>query len=203
MGQVTERYTSVAISLHWLIALSIVLQLASGLWMGDAIRDDATKAFAFEVFQWHKSLGLTVLLLSLLRLAWRLGHRAPPLPEGMSLPERLAARTTHVLFYVLMIALPMTGWLVVSTSTFGLPTLFWGLFAWPHLPVEGLEAAAKAAWHESSEELHELLAYVTIALLVLHVAAVLKHQWVDRDGVLGRMLPFARRPLQAGHRHRG
>jgi len=188
-----QRYTSVAILLHWLIALAIVLQLASGLWMADAINDPEQRAFAFQVYQWHKSLGLTVLVLSLLRLVWRLIHRVPPLPEGMSAWQRLAATGTHWLFYTLMIGIPVTGWLMVSASPFGIPTLYFGLFEVPHLPLlSELPRAEKPAVEGDLKSIHEILGYLTIGLLLLHIAAALKHQLVDRDGLLGRMLPFLR-----------
>ncbi len=193
MSQVAERYTAVAIALHWLIALAIILQLASGLWMVDALQEQATQMLAFQVYQWHKSLGLTVLILSLLRLFWRLTHPAPALPPDMTPFERFAAKVTHVAFYLLMIGLPLTGWVVVSASKLGLPTLYWGLFEWPHLPMFGMAAEAKAALEESVGQVHEFLAYSTIALLVLHVAAALKHHLVNHDDVLSRMLPFLRR----------
>ena len=193
MSQVTQGYSRVAIALHWLIALAIILQLASGLWMVDALTEQATQMLAFQVYQWHKSLGLTVLILSLLRLFWRLSHRAPDLPAGMTGWERFAAKATHVLFYVIMIALPLTGWVLVSASKLGLPTLYWGLFEWPHLPFGALAADAKAALESVGGEAHELLAYLTIGLLLLHVGAALKHHAIDRDDVLSRMLPFLRR----------
>lgn len=193
MSTVGERYTSVAIALHWLIALAILLQLASGLWMVDALPEQETQMLAFQVYQWHKSLGLTVLILTLLRLFWRLTHRAPPLPPGMTAWERLAAKSTHVLFYVLIIALPLTGWVLVSASKLGLPTLYWNLFQWPHLPLGGMAAEAKAALEERFGTIHEFLAYATIGLLVVHIGAALKHHLVNRDDVLARMLPFLRR----------
>ncbi|GAB5470008.1 MAG: hypothetical protein Kilf2KO_30380 [Rhodospirillales bacterium] len=193
MSAVNERYTAIAIALHWLIAAAIIVQLASGLWMADAIDDPATQALAFQVYQWHKSLGLTVLILSLLRLFWRLGHRAPGLPEGMKPWERLAAYATHVFFYAIMILMPLTGWVMVSASKFGLPTLYWGLFTWPHLPLGSLALETKAQVEEIFGSVHEFLAYGTIALLVLHVGAALKHHFVERDGVLARMLPFLKR----------
>ncbi len=193
MSTTSERYSTIAIALHWLIALAIILQLASGLWMVDALDEQATQMRAFQVYQWHKSLGLTVLILSLLRLLWRLTHRAPGLPPGMTAWERLAAKGTHVLFYVLMIGLPLTGWIVVSASKLGLPTLYWGLFQWPHLPLCGMAAEAKAALEENVGEVHALLAYTTIGLLVLHVGAALKHHLVNRDDGLARMLPLLRR----------
>ena len=193
MQDVTERYTTVAISLHWLIALAIVVQLASGLWMTDAIDAPATQKLAFQVYQWHKSLGLTVLILSLLRLFWRLTHRPPGLPDGMAWWEQAAARFTHVAFYALMILIPFTGWVIVSASVFNLPTFYWGLFEWPHLPLGTLAPNVKAAIEEAFGTVHEFLGYGTIALLVLHVAAALKHHIVNRDDVLVRMLPFLRR----------
>ncbi len=193
MSEVTERYTAVAIALHWLIAIAIILQLASGLWMTDAIDDKATQNLAFQVYQWHKSLGLTVLFLSLLRIVWRLTHRAPGLPEGMAGWERFGAKATHILFYLIMIVMPLTGWVVVSASKFGLPTLYWGLFEWPHLPFADMAPDAKAGLEETFGEIHETLAYTTIALLVLHVGAALKHQIINHDNVLGRMLPFLKR----------
>ncbi|MEO1193884.1 MAG: cytochrome b [Pseudomonadota bacterium] len=193
MQDVQERYTSVAIALHWLIAASIILQLASGLWMADAINEPATQALAFEVYQWHKSLGLTVLILSLLRLLWRLTHRVPGLPDGMKPWEIMAAKATHVLFYVIMIVMPLTGWVIVSASAFGLPTLYWGLFTWPHLPITGLASETKAVIENIFGEVHALLGYGTIGLLALHVGAALKHHFIARDAVLARMLPFLKR----------
>ncbi len=193
MGAVSERYTAVAIALHWLIALAIILQLISGLWMVDALNEQATQMLAFQVYQWHKSLGLTVLILSLLRLLWRFTHRAPELPGGMTAWERLAAKAAHILFYAIMIGMPITGWVVVSASKLGLPTLYWGLFQWPHIPLGGMVADAKAALEGTFGEVHEILAYITIGLLALHVGAALKHHLVNRDDVLSRMLPFLRR----------
>jgi len=187
----SPRYTAVAITLHWAIAAAIIVLLAAGWWMTDAIHHAGTKATAFKVYQLHKSLGLSVLVLSFLRLGWRLSHRPPPLPEGMSVLERLLARLTHGLFYALMIGVPLAGWAMVSSSPLGLPTIVFGLFEWPHIPLladledkKPLEAVFRAA--------HQLMAYGLAALLVLHVAAALKHHFVNRDSVLTRMAPFLR-----------
>jgi cytochrome b561 len=187
----TERYNAVAMTLHWLIALSIIALIAAGVWMVDAIKQPESRATAFQTYQLHKSLGLTVLVLSVLRLAWRLAHRAPPLPDGMSAFERFAAKSTHVLFYALMIGMPLAGWAMVSASKFGLPTIVFGLFEWPHIAwietIENLES--KAATEAVFKTAHKYMGYGLGALLVLHVGAALKHHFVNRDGVLARMVP--------------
>jgi cytochrome b561 len=184
----STHYTAVAITLHWLTAIAILGLLVAGLWMTDAIKQPETKALAYKVYQWHKALGLTVLVLSIARLAWRLMNPPPPLPEGMSGFERFAARITHVAFYALIIGMPLTGWAMVSASPFGLPTIVFGLFEWPHIPwlaaiddKKPVEAVFRNA--------HEALGLALMALLALHVAAALKHHFVNRDEVLVRMLP--------------
>jgi cytochrome b561 len=183
-----QRYTSVAIALHWMIAAAIILQLASGLWMGDAVRDPATRELAYNVFQWHKALGLAVLVLSLVRLGWRLTHTPPALPEAMARWEQKAAKAAHFLLYVAMIVIPFSGWILVSTSSKGLPTMFFNLFEWPHLPVPG----DRKMMHGVAEEVHELVAYALIALLAAHILAALKHQFINRDNVLWHMLPIGK-----------
>jgi cytochrome b561/polyisoprenoid-binding protein YceI len=134
----------------------------------------------FELFQLHKSVGVTILLLTLARLAWRLTHRPPAAVEGGF--QGFLAKTVHTLLYAFMIAAPLTGWVVVSTSRIQVPTLLFGVVPWPHLPLS-------RAVNEIAEEGHELLAWIGIALVVLHVAGALRHQWLLRDGLLRRMAP--------------
>lgn len=191
-----DRYTRVAIALHWLIALAILGQFASGLWMVDAVKVPETQAQAFQVYQLHKSVGLTVLVLSLVRLAWRLLHRPPPLPYGMSKGARTAAHVTHAFLYVAMIAMPLLGWAMVSASPFGFPTVVFGWFTWPHIPWF-FEATDKPALEALFKSAHRYLAYATGAALMLHVLAAMKHQFVDRDGLLSRMMPFLSRGARA------
>lgn len=183
-----QRYNTVAKILHWLIAIAIIALLAMGKVMVDLPRDDPGK---FDLYQLHKSAGLTILFLSVLRLLWRFQYRAPALPPTMKAWERLAAQATHVVFYVLMFAIPLSGWAMTSTSSSGVPTLWFGLFEVPSLP--GLEGTPEMHdLHESAEEAHELLGNLMILLLILHVGAALKHHFWNRDDVLRRMLPFAR-----------
>jgi len=168
-----QRYSAVAVLLHWTIALALGFQLALGFAMP---KNDS----GFALFQLHKSVGITILLLSLARLAWRLTHRPPPAVEGGF--QGFLARAVHALLYVFMIGMPLTGWAVVSTSRIEVPTLLFGVVPWPHLPISN-------AVHELAEEGHELLAWIGIALIVLHVAGALRHQLFLKDGLLRRIAP--------------
>lgn len=178
------RYTRVAIILHWVIALLLVLQILGGWYVSDNLEG----AEKFAAIQVHKSMGLTILMLSLVRLAWRLGHRPPPPPAGMPGWQKTVAALTHAGFYVLIIAIPLSGWVMASSTPYVVKTLWWGLFEWPGLPLRGLEASK--AINDAAGSAHSALVWATIGLWALHVAAALKHQFVNRDGVLGRMLPF-------------
>jgi cytochrome b561 len=181
-----SRYSAGAIALHWTIAALIV----ANIWMG--LQFDDLKGMAkFNLLQLHKSLGITVLLLSLARFAWRLVHRPPPLPSHMSGAEMVLARATHWAFYALMLALPLTGWMMVSASPTNIPTLLYKTVPWPHIgPIHALPLATRKGLEEGLGEVHEYLAYGALALLVLHVAGALKHHFLNRDEVLWRMAPI-------------
>ena len=189
-----DRYGLVAILLHWIIALSIITLLAMGAVM---VRLTPGGSLQFNVYQLHKSLGITVLVLSLLRLAWRLFNPSPPLPANLDPWERALARVTHVGFYVLMIALPFSGWMMVSASVWNIPTVIFGAFTLPHLPVLG-GLQYKKQVEEALKEVHEALAIGMFVLLMLHVAGALKHQFVLRDDTLARMLPGGGRRAMTG-----
>jgi cytochrome b561 len=183
----TARYTTVAILLHWLIAALILALFVSGLWMTRAIEDPAQRIAAFQTYQTHKAIGLSVLALSLFRLAWRLLHPPPPLPEGTSAVTRIATATVHGALYAVMIGAPVAGLVMVSASPLGIPTMWFDLFAVPHLPIApdpALEAQAKAV--------HRALAWGGIALVALHILAAVKHELVDDDRLLLRMIPGGR-----------
>lgn len=182
-----RRYGRVSITLHWLIAGLIVAQIAFGVWIADVMPETAAGRSA--IVNLHKSVGLTILMLSLLRLGVRVGHPAPPLPVHMPTWQKVLARGTHVAFYLLMIGMPLTGWLMSSGGA--RPIVFFGLFDFPKIP-------GVADWPQdvrgSVRESHETLARITLAVLALHVAGALKHHFFDRDAVLWRMLPLVRRP---------
>ena len=181
----TRRYTLVAIAFHWAIAALILLNLYLGWRMN---RIDGMAKFA--TFQLHKSIGISVLTLSVLRLGWRLTHRPPAYPATMRTWERRAASATHWTFYLLMIALPFTGWIVVSASPLNIPTLLFKLVPLPHLGfIHELSIATRTAIERNLGTTHVVLAYIFGALILLHIAAALKHQFLQHDGVLRRMLP--------------
>ena len=190
MAENRTRYTTVAIVIHWLIAAAIVFQIILGWRMDDGPKGSPT---TFALVQLHKSIGITILLLSLFRLAWKLGHRSPPPPPGQPAWERTASHIVHWGFYVIMIGLPLTGWIMVSASRITIPTLLYGVVPWPHIPgLPELSVAAKHAWHEAGEFGHEALVKVAYVLLALHLGAVAKHQVLDRDEVFGHMAAGAR-----------
>ncbi|MGF1474115.1 MAG: cytochrome b [Geminicoccaceae bacterium] len=175
-----EVWGGVAIALHWLMALMIIGMLVAGTIMVDWPDDDLETKF--RLYQLHKSFGITLLALTILRLAWRLLQPVPPLPESAPGWMRVGAGLSHMLLYGLMLAIPVAGWLMASASPLGIPTQIFGLFTLPHLVAasEPAEALYKA--------IHYWLGNALILLLVVHVAAALKHHFVDRDAVLVRML---------------
>jgi len=184
------RYGAVAMSLHWLIALFLITNIALGLYFADLPRSDPDK---FLLAQTHISIGLTVLVLSLVRVGWRLVNPVPPLPAGMSPLLGFAARAVQFLLYVLIIAIPLSGWAMVSSSPLGLPTQYFGLFPWPNLPfLADLPRAAKMHYVHQFHPMHTLLAWTAIVLVPVHVAGALYHHYVRRDDVLTRMMPAGR-----------
>jgi cytochrome b561 len=181
------RYDTFAMSLHWVIALLIVLDFALALSFGEFNPDDAL--YLPAAYPLHMSIGACVLLLSLVRVLWRLMNRPPPLPH-MGTALRALARLAHLLLYGFMLAVPASGWLVLSlrqqrTGVFGLFS-----WPWPTLPaIAALGRAEREAWQEALLAWHTRLAYLGMSLLVVHVAAALYHHFARRDDVLRRMLP--------------
>ena len=178
-----STYTKVAIALHWVIGGAIMLQLLGGLQMGDL-----KGAEKFAAFQNHKSLGLTILMLSVARLLWRIANPPPALPEDMKRWEIFAAKVTHIGFYCLMIGVPIGGWVIISTSPYNIATNWWGLFEWPRLPLDDLPF--RKSLNEMAKNGHEIGAFTIIGLLVLHIGAVIKHMFINEDDVAARMIPF-------------
>lgn len=192
--EIQLRYGTGAMIFHWAIAALLIANICLGLYFADLPRSDPWK---FELTQLHKSIGLTILVLSILRLGWRLSHPVPPLPADMSRALRVAARASHWLFYFLIIAIPLSGWIMVSASQLGLPTNYFHLFSWPNLWfMADLPRAQKIALHEPLESVHNVLAWSAIVLIPIHVAAALYHQFIRRDDVLWRMLPRHRAGLE-------
>jgi cytochrome b561 len=175
-----ERYSRGAIAFHWAIAALIIVNLFLGFFH-DSWGRDAAKQIMFV----HKASGMTILALSVARLVWRLTHRPPAFDAALQRWEATLARVTHWFFYVLMIAIPISGWILSSTSN--RTTDFWGLFDIGVLPVSQSEET-----HELWEEVHELAGWAMLILLALHVGGALKHHFQGHKHLIGRMSP--RRP---------
>ena len=170
------RYTRTAVALHWLLALALLGSLCFGLYMTELPLSPAR----LKLTNWHKWAGITILALSALRLVWRLTHRPPP-EVAMPAWQRRAAHWTHRALYVLFFAVPLAGWAYSSAA--GFPVVVFGV-----LPLPDFVAPDKAL-AEAIKQLHKILAYTLGVLVLAHVGAALKHQFVDRDGLLARMWP--------------
>jgi len=179
------RFGLVAIFLHWLIALLFVAMIALGLTMTAlALTDPLT----FPLYQLHKSIGVTIFALVALRLLWRETGRVPPLPADLPRFERVAAKLTHWGLYAILIAMPLTGWVIVSASPLGIPTVLYGLVKLPHIGFIAARPDKEAIEHVAST-VHEVLAWSGVALVVLHAGAALRHHVLLKDDVMRRMLP--------------
>jgi cytochrome b561 len=175
------RYTLTAIVLHWVLALAILGAFAAGIYLDDL----PFSPVKLKLINWHKWAGVTILFLSVLRLVWRLTHRPPALPSrierAMPTWQRIAHHGTHHLLYLLFFAVPLLGWAYSSAK--GFPIVWFGVLPLPDLvPVD-------KALADALKPLHALAAFSLIGLVALHVAAALKHQFIDRDGLLDRMRP--------------
>ncbi len=168
-------YTRTAKSLHWLMALLLIGLLALGFYMHDL----PLSPEKLQLYAWHKWAGVSAFLLVLLRLSWRLAHTPPPLPASMPRTMQLAAHAGHLLLYVLMLAIPLTGWLMSSAK--GFQTVWFGV-----LPIPDLIGKDKATG-ELLALVHKSLNLLFVAVIVGHVGAALKHHFIDKDGLLDRM----------------
>jgi len=173
----SKRYTQTAISLHWLMAVLLIGLLVLGFYMHDL----PLSPWKLKVFSWHKWAGVTAFLLVIARLIWRFSHKPPALPILMKRSAVVAAHVGHFMLYLLMIAIPLTGWLTSSAK--GFQTVYFGVLPIPDLLVKNKELGSLL------REVHEVLNFTLIALVLGHVLATLKHQLVDQDDLLTRMLP--------------
>lgn len=181
----TARYSRVAIALHWAMALGIAALAGMGLVMTHLKLNPMT---LFKLYQLHKSIGITILLLTLVRLVWQFFNAPPALPPDMPRVERAGASAVHLALYGFLFALPLTGWAVVSASPLNIPTVLFGLVPWPDLPV--LSSLADKRHAEALLKLvHAYGAYALLLVAAAHAAAALRHHFILKDRVLLRMLP--------------
>src|SRR5580692_1642644 len=174
------RYTAIAQTLHWLIAGLIVTQFVLAI----SADDLPIGAHKLALLARHKSFGMTVLMLAILRLLWRLWNPPPALPPGMTPLERTLARATHIAFYGLLFAMPLTGWLMSSAKNYSVS--WFGVFTWPNLIAKNETA------FDLLRSTHHILSYALFAIAVLHILAAFKHHFWNKDTVLLRMLPFTK-----------
>jgi cytochrome b561 len=189
-----STYSSVAIGLHWLIALAMLTNIGLAWYFGTL-----PKAEQVAPVQLHKSIGITVLLLTLIRIGWRLVNTPPPLPETMRPWEKWAARINHAVFYLLMLGMPLSGWAMVSASPLIRvhPTMLYWTVPWPTFPFLPTDPDQLHDARKFFGTTHERLAWLAYATIALHVGAALKHQFIDRDDVVARMIPLLRRKTGA------
>jgi cytochrome b561 len=169
------RYTTPAIVLHWLVALLIFVGFPLGVYMHE-LPLSPTK---LQLYSYHKWIGITVLLLAGARVAWRLTHRPPPLPDSVVRWQRQASAAVHGLLYLLILAIPLSGWLMSSAK--GFPVVWFGV-----LPLPDLVGKDKALGDQLAG-VHQALNFTLLGLVILHVAAALKHHFIERQPFLQRM----------------
>jgi cytochrome b561 len=174
------RYGIVAQLLHWIVAGLIVTQFV----LARTAQDLPLGMHKLALLARHKSFGMTVLMLALLRLGWRLAHAPPPLPPSMTPLERFLARFTHIAFYVLLFAMPLTGWTMSSAKNYSVS--WFGLFTWPNLIAPNERA------FDVLRTTHLVLSDALFVIAVLHILAALKHHFWNKDDVFLRMLPFTK-----------
>jgi len=176
-----QNYTRTAIGLHWIMAILIFAAFGLGL----IVSDMTFSPTSLKYISYHKWLGVTVFLFAVLRVIWRLTHTAPALDAGLSRFEKIAANATHHLLYVLIFAVPLSGYFYSLAA--GFPIVYLGIIPIPSLIGPHPEIAG------TLKEVHEIFVYGMAGLVGLHVAGALKHYVIDRDGTLARMLPFLKR----------
>lgn len=177
-------YTHTAIALHWLMALLVFVTFPIGVIMHEmALSPDKLRMLSY-----HKWLGVTIFMLLVVRLAWRAAHKPAPMIAAVPKWQRAAAQGVHVLLYVLLLAIPLSGWLMSSAK--GFQTVYLGV-----LPLPDLLAKDKVLG-DALGVLHQVLNITLLILVISHIAAALKHQLIDGDGTLARMLPFLHRSAQ-------
>lgn len=185
MAEPRDRYSTVSLILHWLIAALVITQIIL-ISIHDAAGEAQNREMSRLFMDLHKSTGATILVLTLIRIGWRVANPAIPLPGHMPRWQKVMARANHVLFYVVLIAMPLAGW--AASSAVGRPVDWFFLF---HLPILPVPASRELAG--SLMDAHEMAAKLLYVLVALHILGALKHQFVDRDDVVRRMLPFLRR----------
>lgn len=175
-----NNYHISIILLHWIMALAIFLMLISGVIMEYV---DIDKKLKFDLYQYHKSLGVLLLIALFIRIFCRIFTKIPTLPKTFSNLEIKLAKFGHYLLYFLIFIMVSSGWLIVSTSSYGLPTIVFGLFEWSHIP----NLIGEKKLHKLAELIHLIAAISLFIAIFGHIAAVIKHKIIDKDNLLHRI----------------
>lgn len=177
----TDRYTHTAVTLHWLIVLLIFAAFPLGLYMHDL----PLSPHKLRLYSYHKWIGMMVLLLAVIRVYWRATHRPPAMPESMAKWEKFAAQAMHFALYLLIFIIPITGWLMSSAK--GFQVVLFGVLPLPDMVGKNKELG------DLLQEVHKLLNFLMLGLVLAHIAAALKHHFIERDDILARMTPFLKK----------
>ena len=178
MIMTSTRYTFTAIRLHWLVTFLIIIAFPLGIFMSDM----ALSPLKLQLISYHKWLGITIFLFAVIRLIWRVKNPPPPLPESLLNWQKTVTHVVHYLLYVLIFAIPLTGWLMSSAK--GFQTVYFGVLPLPDLIGKDKELG------DLLKEVHEILNFTMLGLVIAHAAAALKHHFIEHDDILVRMLPF-------------
>ncbi|HQT80845.1 MAG: cytochrome b [Ferrovum sp. 37-45-19] len=170
-----EKYTKTAVILHWLIAVFIVVAFPLGLYMSDL----SLSPLKLKLYAYHKWIGITVLGLFFLRILWRLTHRPPALPDRLQVWEKRLSHSVHGIIYLLLLLVPLTGWL--HSSAAGVSVVYLNLIHLPNLVAKNKELS------NTLKEIHETLNWVLVSFVALHILGAIKHQWRDKVNLLSRM----------------
>ena len=180
MSPASQGYTRTAIAFHWLVALLIFVTFPLGVYMHDLPLSPSK----LQLYSWHKWIGITILTLAVLRLLWRVRHTPPPLPAATPRWQRRVSFGVHFLLYVLILAIPLSGWLMSSAK--GVATVWLGIIPLPDL------VGKNKALGDILTTVHQGLNFILLSLVIAHVAAALQHHFIQRDAILRRMLPFVK-----------
>lgn len=186
--QAANRYTNTAIALHWIIALAIVINVTLAWLWPHMLPDDAVR----PAIDTHKSIGVTIFALAVLRALWRFSHSPPPMPTAYQKWETAAANAAHMALYLILFAQPLTGWIMDSAYKDASlhPMHYFGTFEFPRLAwIAALPQPLKEQIHAGFGATHKYISYLLYALLIAHIGGALKHQILDREPELERMLP--------------
>jgi cytochrome b561 len=176
----TNRYNTAIIIIHWLMALSFFWMFSSGFLM---VNSEINPSLKFKFYQWHKASGVLLLILIALRIIAKIFTSTPKMTRDFSKIEIKLAKINYLLLYFFMILMPLTGWIMVSSSPYGLPTIVFDLFEWPHIP----NIASNEEISYLAKNLHFYFAIIFASLIALHISAVIKHKIINKINLIKRM----------------